>query len=369
MADNRQSSGSAPEASFTPFQKLPPELRYRIWNDALAVTAEQRLIRINIHDRRYKTHHSCIEVHDRFCGQHTPCKTYINGQPSRISNCMINGYFAYDRDDSTGPEDPKRRANVRNIGLSCREARSMVVSRYPETLTVYRGSYLQGSGTRHIRCDPASDVLVITKMPVHNSHPHPSPGGNPLVILEENALSMRYPRDSSLFTEFRRMLSSFQHVAFLHQGHRRRSFPLDLARSEDFISLLFYFESMQSLYLWPDPELWPDVYENVVEVETIEDLRILDYEPRWDIENTAEDIMNKYKVRAETQNAHFVEGEEHWIPQPKPLEKIGCYAAAAWIPRRITEDQLETGTMPGVPLEGDPDPNDPATYDFSTTTF
>ncbi|UPL00151.1 hypothetical protein LCI18_011085 [Fusarium solani-melongenae] len=115
-----------------------------------------------------------------------------------------------------------------------------------------------------------------------------------------------------------------------------------------------------------DPDLWPDVYENVVEVENIEDLRILDYEPRWDIENTAEDIMNKYKARAETQNAHFVEGEEHWIPKPKPLEKIGCYAAAAWLPRRITEDELEMGVMPGMPSEGD---NDPATYDFSTTTY
>ncbi|KAF4458243.1 hypothetical protein FALBO_15027 [Fusarium albosuccineum] len=335
-----EASGSSSDHVFAPFPRFPPELRHRIWHDALDEATKDRILSVNVYALTYSTPHSCLTIHKQFCGKHAVCRRYINGEPSHISRCMADGYFTVDKHDWSGPEGSTCRAGLQNISLACHEARQMVLSRYPNVLRVYPCRWSPGVLSRLVRCNPEKDVLHITDV-LDMSTIHPDSSEMALDGPFDSLLDA-FPQNASLFSNFRDIISSFQNVAFLHVGHRRsRSYGNDLAKSNDFIFLLFYFESLKSLYLRPDPKHWPDVYEDTVIVEEMESLRILDHEPRWDIENSADDFLYDYKMYAEVQNDHYTKSDEHWVSKPKPLEKVGCYAAKAWIPRRIKTALVE----------------------------
>ena len=95
----------------------------------------------------------------------------------------------------------------------------------------------------------------------------------------------------------------------------------------EFIIFLFHFESMKTLHLRPMPRYWPEVYKDMIKVE---DIQTIQDPPDRELRDVATGIMDGYKEYTAKENYYFV-CEEHWVPRPKTLEKIGCYAKADWI--------------------------------------
>lgn len=71
----------------------------------------------------------------------------------------------------------------------------------------------------------------------------------------------------------------------------------------------------------------------MIRVENLQALVMPDCEARWDLNGISDDVRDDYEAYAPMQNSHFVDSDEHWVPRPKRLERIGCYATASWVPK------------------------------------
>ncbi|KAH6985569.1 hypothetical protein EDB80DRAFT_898777 [Ilyonectria destructans] len=300
-----QIQGSATDAAFPFFAKLPAELRLRIFHYALEYATKKRVIRAAVYSRLFTTIHACVRA-------------------------------------------------LLNINLACREGRHAVLSRYSKVLRVY-DRYWHGAHRRYllVRCDPARDVLLITNVPdLTDDHTN---GAQPRES-RESGLRRRipdideyFPQDASLFASFRDIVSSFKHVAFLYGGYRShvprrlgtpprddelvwRQGRGDTPRSDHFRYLLLFFESLRTVYIWPELQYWQDVHKDAIRVDDVTSLVIPDSGDRSDLNGIAEEVQDGHKDYARIHNSHNADGHEHWVPKAKPLlGRVGCYAAAAWL--------------------------------------
>jgi hypothetical protein len=293
-----------------------------------------RAVRLAVHHRTSSTMHSRVTVGGCFCGQHSRCARYHAGQPCYAAICMSDAYFTVTQAD---PEFlPKEfESPIQDLGLACRESRACILSRYPLVAKVYRLSGPVWSSSRQVRtvhCNPATDILVITAVPSYSSaHADPS---TPLTSYEEAsaiATDRRFPDGPEPFINFRQVVSSFHNVGFDFIGARDvgRRGRRDLTENTDFKIFLFWFESMRNLYVWPNPAYWPEVQISGLKVHDARDL------PRKrhlrEIFEAASDVLADYNEYAAVQNDHVAEDDKHWVPRPRKIEKIGCYAAAFWL--------------------------------------
>ncbi|KAK8049827.1 hypothetical protein PG994_011557 [Apiospora phragmitis] len=283
-----------PAVIFPRFPDLPAELRAEIWRQAMPDT--ERALRLDIHHRRYSTKHCCVTVGGHFCGCHSGCPQYRERQPNHIGVCMADGFFAVAKDDED-PEDDTVSGSLllRSLGCVCRESREVVTRAYPETLrvceyvdpkTAARGGWsLCRRRSRHVRCNPATDILVITSVPEYSAL-HPADDGPDRRLStdpHDARIARQFPQDPDAFRHFRRIISSFQHVALDYIGTRTddldggynseedgsydsdgdrgggRRQPEDVSEGSATVHLLFWFESLRQLSLWPNPRWWPEV--------------------------------------------------------------------------------------------------------------
>ncbi|KAM0253660.1 hypothetical protein ACHAQJ_007172 [Trichoderma viride] len=238
----------------------------------------------------------------------------------------------------------------------------MVLGLYSKVLRVYQGPWHQGVKSRLVRCHPETDVLVIYAVP-DLSLGHQVLEGlttEHYWQLQKEAMMRKFPCSDGQFTAFKEMISCFQHVAIFSRVVREREIQrqaspesdtgeitgVDLANSTDMRALLYFFTSLKQFYIWPDPACWPDMWENAVRVDDINDLKTSEeagvaylasrtLQNRWrDIRRLRDesmDLLQSYNQGVEIQNNHFVIDNTHWIPQPKPLERIGCHCPASWL--------------------------------------
>ncbi|KAK7751781.1 hypothetical protein SLS62_006267 [Diatrype stigma] len=324
------SSGLSP---FSQFRELPVELRTQIWQHALDDATAGRTIRVAVHHSLLATFHSCLTVGGRFCGKCRSCDRYRAdaGEGFHSQYSMVDGYFFIDRDFP----DPVSHCALQTLSLACRSSREVVLSQYGKVLRIHPNGRGPGGSSRMVRYNPSTDLLLITSLEGRSgcyNYPH----DNQRWI--QPYRSEPFTRDLRLFPRFRDALSSFRHVAFLYSGpqdspgvHRR-----ELINAPDFRFLLFFLESMRHLYVWPDPSLWPEAHEDGV---LLQDIRKYwhqywrnDFMPIPHVVDEATDLLSDYGRYAQVQRDHFAPCDGEWVPRPKPIEPMGCYAAKSWVP-------------------------------------
>lgn len=352
-------SEDSPSDTFPKFRALPPELRTRIWEYALDGTAHPRNIRVTVYHRLLCTMHGCQNEPEPFCGEHGHCPKYVTGQPSITSKCMSDGYFATSN-EFPEPEDPESSSAILHLNLACKESRRVIVSTLSKTLRVYRGQWHSGVESRLIRCRPATDILLLTALPdLSTLHTDESVAQDYLGMRRNQALDRQFPGDPLLFAEFRQVLSLFQHVAFIYLGCREPSppprgeddddyedtFDFDTGQWSsnepeqefytlpDFKSFLFFVTALKSVYVWPHPKYWPEVWGHPVRVEDVSDLRNHESREVREIPASTNDVIHDHAGYLEVQNSHFAEDDhdQHWVPRPQPLRRIGGFVAGHWL--------------------------------------
>ncbi|KAH7141329.1 hypothetical protein B0J13DRAFT_57169 [Dactylonectria estremocensis] len=338
MDPNAELSISSAEHSFSRFSDLPSEIRNRIWHLALDNAAHDRVLHVAIQYLYYVVNHSCCEKGLAFCGNHAYCPSYISiGEASKPSICMADGYFSTS-DQHPELEGMQSKPSLGALSLACYESRQVVLSRYPQVLRIYRGKWHSSMQPRLVRFCPETDVLLITTVSDTGvAHPHATIGKEDNLYQYIENYKTRFPGDADRFQSFRETIASAEHVAFRHMGHRGAQFygaGCDVASQQTFIHLLFFFESLKHLFMWPDPAYWPEVLESTVRIENIKDLVPADNADkrfRWLQNNACEVLYRHLKKSSEAQNRHVTESQEHWVPTSKPIEHIGCYIPEAWL--------------------------------------
>ncbi|UNI19385.1 hypothetical protein JDV02_005570 [Purpureocillium takamizusanense] len=252
-----------PAPLFTPFRRLPPELRLKIWKHALAIATAGRMIRVAVCHELQVMMHACVTGDGQFCGNHGHCPRYVQGASLDCSNCMADGYFC-SHDAFPEPEDPASREALQSLCLACRESRGVVTSSpYARQLRVYRRCWHPEVQSKLVRSDPASDTLLVLDVPdMSRGHRPATPSDESLAREATPSQPKDFPGDQYLFRRFRDALSSFERVAFRYEGLQRTDRRNEFVTTPDFAGLLFFLDSMKALYAWPDPRFWADVIAN-----------------------------------------------------------------------------------------------------------
>lgn len=324
---------------FPRFGELPPEARLQIWRAALHQATVNRTIHVEVHPQLLSTAHACVTSTGVFCGQHGSCPAFREGLPHWSPNCMSDGYFAC-TDLVSSPEDTDSSSAMAFLSLACHESRKTVLELYPKALKVYQGPWHPGAKSRLVRCRPESDVLVIYAVPdVSMSHTHYAS----LVSEEQwraiNERQMKqFPYSNSQFAMFREMVSCFQHVAIYSRlcgggeiSDLGEIVGTDLFGSNDMMALLLFFTSLKHLYFWIDPICYPNAWDDAIPASNVEDLKS-DEEPDVKfMKHMCGGFIYWYNERAVEKMKYFVADDIHWVPQPKLLERIGCYCPPSWL--------------------------------------
>jgi len=236
---------------------------------------------------------------------------------------MFNGYFSLPA-NTADIED----SALHNLSLVCTESHSVVLLRYPETMTIYRKTWypdVESHQRRQVRCNPATDTLLVKAVPSYPSEQrHPSLSLNDPGDLYHQDLEKWFPQNADIFASFRYIISRFQHVVFSFLSDVELPGPLFSGAFDStlFKQFLIFFECLEHLYLCSGPENLTAV-RKWVRVEDIEDLRDGSMD-NMDLQNFAgassgilncDDGYNKYvQVQSELSADS---GECCWVPMPK----------------------------------------------------
>jgi 2EXR family len=326
MTSSGETKQRFPLLTFPRFSDLAFELRNQIWQHALHSATVNRVIPVEINHHPAVIMHSCLPLLESFCGQHSYCPLYVvnSRQPSSSVVCMFNGYFSLPVNISD-IED----AALHSLSLACTESHSVVLSQYPETMTIYRKTWYpddESHQRRQVRCNPATDTLLITTVPSYSSEQrHPSSSRSDPGDLYHQTLEKWFPQDADIFSNFRSMISTFRHVGFTCVSDLQTPGPLLFSQAFDctlFQRLLTFFERLEHLYLCSDPEHEAAVRE-WERVEYIEDPRddLMDNSELPNFVGVSSSILNrdsgfKDYVRAQMEFSAN-SGECCWVPIPK----------------------------------------------------
>jgi hypothetical protein len=309
-------------STFPRFSDLAIELRIQIWQNALAAT--NRVIPVTINHHPAVTMHSCFPLLGSFCGQHSHCPSYNSdsGQPSSSMVCMFSGYFSL----PANTEDIED-SGLRTLSLVCTESHSVVLLRYPETMTIYRKMWYPDAEShqrRQVRCNPATDTLLVKAVPGYPSQQrHPSLSLNDPGDLYHEDLKKWFPQNADIFTSFRYILSSFRHVVFSFlSDFETPGRPLFWGAFDStlFRQFLAFFECLEHLYLCSDPEnLTADKeWERVESIKFHLDGSMDNIEDVQSFVDAANGILNcDYSYVRVQSNLSADSGECCWVPMPK----------------------------------------------------
>ncbi|KAH8657901.1 hypothetical protein BX600DRAFT_468347 [Xylariales sp. PMI_506] len=347
--------------AFPQFPDLPAELRHQIWLHALDNARVNRTISVAVHPELQTNGHVCTALGEPFCGRHDVCGPMGNGMGMmmRSAFCITNGYFASTRETSDiyegrrqppDPEDPVSRAALAGLRLACREANDIVLTRYPDTMRVYRFHWnpFDAPASRLVRCDPATDELVILSVGEHY-YVHRTavpPVSRP--VINGGLMPGAFPQPARGFDGFKDLISRWKYVSFRYQktlrsnsdtdeesngdfdgededtdeddiydndGWPRRPDPLFMDRQ--FHMFVCFFESLRTLSIIFDP------------VPMSSSVVISDH-ARSRLEMQASRFIVSYTRIAKDQNEHRVEEHEHWTPKPKQLDQIASGSKITW---------------------------------------
>ncbi|VUC20919.1 unnamed protein product [Clonostachys rosea] len=321
--------------TFTNFPNLPVEIQLKIWKCAASNVAEtDQKIKVELYCHLQSTSHSCWTATKQFCGHHGTCPTYLHGarNVSWATFCLSDGYFAQS-DAYPSISDPALQGRMASLSLACHNSRAAIHRQYPEEIHIYRCKWRRGIQIRRLRCNPKKDTLVLADVHMPNCR-HVQPGIRPLTAdalsrAERDRIAREFPRDSQKFAAFRNILSSFRTFAIQQDGYRStaNSEKIDLINTGMLVML--FMESIKGLYIWPNPQLWPEVWKSA---RRIEDVKLWDYEDelgRREFRDEVDYFLREYDQWVDVHNDHFAPGGEHWAPRPKKLSRIGCYVWSA----------------------------------------
>jgi hypothetical protein len=341
-------------SQFSRFGQLPTETRLQIWRTALLQATVDRTIHVEVHPQFQSTAHACFTNTGAFCGQHGSCLAFREGLPHWSIYCMPDGYFA-STDLVSSPENSESSWAMVGLSLACRESRMVLLELYPRAFRVYQGLWHPGAKSRLVRCCPETDMLVIYAVPdMSLSHTHyPSLLDEGYWRFLNESRMEKFPYSDKQFATFKEMVSCFEHVAvfsrlwgggevFLRDcspeseellGRYTTEVPdNDLFNSREMTALLQFFTSLKHLYFWLDPVCYANAWDDAIRVSDAEDLKI-DEEPDVEhLQHNVRSFISMYNEEVEVGKNHFVaDGDTHWTPQPKPLERVGCLCPASWL--------------------------------------
>ncbi|CAH0036401.1 unnamed protein product [Clonostachys solani] len=321
--------------SFTNFPNLPMEIQLKIWKLAACNVAESdREIRVELHCHLRSTSHSCWTGTGQFCGHHGTCPTYLHGprDGSWATFCLSDGYF-------TQPEtyasisDPFAQRQMASLSLACRNSRAALHREFPTEIRIYEGKWRRGVQVLTLRCNPEKDTLVLIDVHMPNSR-HVQPGIRPLTAdamsrAESDRIARTFPRDPEKFAACRSILSSFRTIAIQQDGHRGRTGSENIDLINIGMLVMLFMESITGLYVWPNPELWPEVWKSPCRIE---DVKLWDYKDELGRGGFVEEVdyfLREYDQWVDVHHDHFAPSGEHWAPLPRKLSRVGCYVWSA----------------------------------------
>lgn len=325
MASSGENKQLSPLLTFPRFSDLAIELRIQIWQHALDSATINRVIPVAINHHPAVIMHSCLPLLENFCGQHSHCPLYNfdSGQPSSSVVCMFNGYFSLPADTS----DIEDYA-LRNLSLACTESHSLILLRYPETMTIYKQMWypdVESHLRRRVRCNPATDTLLVKAVPSYSSEQrHPSLSVNNPGDLYHQDIEKWFPQNADIFASFRYIISRFRHVVFSFLNDFQSPRPLFSGDfdSTQFKQFLIFFEQLEHIYLCSGEEHLKAArkWERVEDIEDRRDCSI----DNMDLSNfvgVSSGILNcdygyNDYVRAQSELSAD-SGGCCWVPMPK----------------------------------------------------
>ncbi|KAK6082649.1 hypothetical protein SCUP515_02404 [Seiridium cupressi] len=306
----------SPLTTTTSFSTLPPELRLQIWQCAVVSATTDRAIRVAVHYLRYE-----------------PRRHSRKGKHQHV--CMADGFFAVTEQDPE-PEEEVSRSAIYNLRLVCWEAREVILAAFPQNIKVYQHigeDWRRSSQTRKfrmVRCNPTTDVLVITAI-------RDAMFPDPQEVTPDEAEVRSFPRHAVLFRHFREIVSSFWHVGYdyvgltgLEQEHEFRFFRIQESFGFSRLKrLLDWFESLKHFYVWPNPKNWPEIRPVGLRIRDTQDHPLIG--ANWHVHASAQNLLVVLRRSHHYPNYGAVDGHKHWVPQSRRIETMGLYASAFWV--------------------------------------
>lgn len=249
-------------------------------------------------------------------------------------------------------------ATMLKLSLSCREARQVIVKRYPKIMRVCKEGWSPGVKSRLVRCNPAVDTLVITAVVEFQLiYPYETmPGSDHFYKNGLKSHKEWFPNDTKLFAEFRDLISSWETLAFYYVRrptlitdppkyyHRTRHWspnahliegdPWDFEpwnhvnpRPSDYMhdslmlmALVSYFKSLKRFLAWPHPKFWPELRKGAIVIDDVRNISLPEGSemPKY-VETLIEDVSGfakSYNCSARIHNAHFMDSDENWAVKP-----------------------------------------------------
>lgn len=239
-------------------------------------------------------------------------------------------------------------------------------------MRVYEEEWSQGVNSRLVRCDPTTDMLVITRInQAQLVFPYETmPGPDHFY---ENGLKTQkewYPNDAKLFAEFRDLISSWENVAYYYSGvpplvtdppryhdsteswsnaHLIEGDPWDFEPFENdnprpsstlpsnimFLAFVPYLQSLKRLVAWPHPKYWPELRKDAIVIDDVKDISFAKGTamPRYVnvLVEDASSFLKYYSRDAKIHNALFMDSDEHWAVKAEPITRVGSFVAPSWI--------------------------------------
>lgn len=217
MSTTTQESGPQ---SFRKFPSLPLEVRQLIWQHALDNATIGRIIHISLIYHSIATCHYCLSSPSKeFCGERENCAAKVKRHETKKYSQNMSDAFFYSTIWFPAPETAHTALGMLKLSLCCREARLVLVKRYPKTMRVYEEAWNQGVRSRLVRCNPATDMLVITNI-AHEKliFPYETMTGDYFYKIGLKIQKEEYPNDARLFAEFRDLVSSWENLAYYYSG-------------------------------------------------------------------------------------------------------------------------------------------------------
>lgn len=270
------------------------------------------------------------------------------------------------------PETAHTAIGMLKLSLCCRQARQVLVKRYPQTMRVYEKAWKQGVRSRLVRCNPATDMLVITNIThEHLIFPYETmPGSDFFYKIGLKMQKEGYPNDAKLFAKFRDLVSSWENLAYYYAGiptlvtdppryndetnswshaHLIEGDPVDFEPFKDanprpseymFGHLMFtefvpYLQSLKRLFAWPHPKYWPELRKDAIVIDDVRAIKFSkDTEMPKHVKRLIEDaksFLKWYRKSAKDHNALFMDSDEHWAIRAKPAMRVGSFVAPDWV--------------------------------------
>ncbi|KIN05285.1 hypothetical protein OIDMADRAFT_51095 [Oidiodendron maius Zn] len=344
-------------AAFHPFPRLPPELRLRIWAEAMRC-GTSRVIAVNLGMEVNIGVVKCRrQQHEPLCG----IPEHKNNQDATHEARYMGGIVC---DEDARGVAARLSTLIKTISLVSRDAHCAVLTCYPYSMRLRQPSrYIRvphgelgmscirsiPAHYRDVRCNPAVDVLFVT--PFQRAR---------VSILKDSCFEPEYGVEnfqggvrsnkceelpgpgSALYNNLKQVLANFQQV-IVGWGH----LYLDNAFAEGTFEngtadLLSFMPSLKQVYICPWIDRRPWAFDAVLKWDTLDSVdwniiahafkdRTREEIPRLQSDTLTVSAMLKAKLERIWADARLETAKENgWMPTETRMPQFGIWASACY---------------------------------------